>query len=307
MYFLEGIQEGNHAFQQEWILSDPSKMSGSGCTMLGTMPLLPLLLNAVLGFKLCPSPCLCYESSDLVDCRSRGLTRVPSSISHGTWLLDLSGNKVTEVHTRSFIGLWSLKVLLLSNNSVHILHPQVPKSELVIVHILFDILVQLVFRFLRNLELLLSCRHHTLSCVHRTSKSDQTDWTIFASAQYYIITTEIWFGMAFLVQVVACGCHGMTDRVHPGEDSSLSQGHRKCHNCSRTCMQKKQQVTELACLWTVWGSLRIWRKATQAQGKHVNTVFFLNCFSYLKFLNYRLLYAALRKIQASLHFYIYLT
>ncbi|XP_030611505.1 leucine-rich repeat-containing G-protein coupled receptor 5A [Archocentrus centrarchus] len=99
-------------------------MSGSGCTVLGTMPLLPLLLNAVLGFKLCPSPCLCYESSDLVDCRSRGLTRVPSSISHGTWLLDLSGNKVTEVHARSFIGLWSLKVLLLSNNSIHILHPQ---------------------------------------------------------------------------------------------------------------------------------------------------------------------------------------
>uniref|UniRef100_A0A3P8RAK2 LRRNT domain-containing protein n=1 Tax=Astatotilapia calliptera TaxID=8154 RepID=A0A3P8RAK2_ASTCA len=99
-------------------------MPGFGCTMLATMFLLPLLLNAVLGFKLCPSPCLCYESSDLVDCRSRGLTRVPSSISHGTWLLDLSANKVTEVHTRSFIGLWSLKILLMSNNSIHILHPQ---------------------------------------------------------------------------------------------------------------------------------------------------------------------------------------
>ncbi|XP_039894931.1 leucine-rich repeat-containing protein 17 [Simochromis diagramma] len=99
-------------------------MPGFGCTMLAAMFLLPLLLNAVLGFKLCPSPCLCYESSDLVDCRSRGLTRVPSSISHGTWLLDLSANKVTEVHTRSFIGLWSLKILLMSNNSIHILHPQ---------------------------------------------------------------------------------------------------------------------------------------------------------------------------------------
>uniref|UniRef100_I3JMA7 LRRCT domain-containing protein n=1 Tax=Oreochromis niloticus TaxID=8128 RepID=I3JMA7_ORENI len=99
-------------------------MPGFGCNMLAAMFLLPLLLNAVLGFKLCPSTCLCYESSDLVDCRSRGLTRVPSSISHGTWLLDLSGNKVTEVHTRSFIGLWSLKILLMSNNSIHILHPQ---------------------------------------------------------------------------------------------------------------------------------------------------------------------------------------
>lgn len=125
MYFSGGLQEGNHAFQQEWGHSDSSKMPGFGCTMLATMFLLPLLLNAVLGFKLCPSPCLCYESSDLVDCRSRGLTRVPSSISHGTWLLDLSANKVTEVHTRSFIGLWSLKILLMSNNSIHILHPQV--------------------------------------------------------------------------------------------------------------------------------------------------------------------------------------
>lgn len=97
-----------------------------GCTMLGVLPLLPLL-NTVLGFQLCPSLCLCYESSDLVDCRSRGLVRVPPSVPHGTWLLDFSGNKLTEVHTRSFVGLWSLKILLMSNNSIQTLQPQVPK------------------------------------------------------------------------------------------------------------------------------------------------------------------------------------
>ncbi|XP_071319613.1 leucine-rich repeat-containing protein 4B [Trachinotus anak] len=102
-------------------------MFTSCCTKLGAMPLLPLLpllLHAALGFKLCPSSCLCYESSDLVDCRSRGLVRVPPSVPHGTWLLDLNGNKLTVVHTRSFMGLWSLKILQMSNNSIQTLQPQ---------------------------------------------------------------------------------------------------------------------------------------------------------------------------------------
>ncbi|XP_054860149.1 leucine-rich repeat-containing protein 17 [Amphiprion ocellaris] len=96
-------------------------MPARGCALLGVMP---LLLNAASGFRLCPSTCLCYESSDLVDCRSRGLDRVPSSVPHSSWLLDLSANKLTEVRTRSFIGLWSLKILLMSNNSIHVVQPQ---------------------------------------------------------------------------------------------------------------------------------------------------------------------------------------
>ncbi|XP_018521835.1 leucine-rich repeat-containing protein 17 [Lates calcarifer] len=99
-------------------------MSSSRRTKLGAMPLLPLLLNAALGFKLCPSSCLCYESSDLVDCRSRELLRVPPSVPHDTWLLDLSGNKLMVVRTRSFVGLWSLRILLMSNNSIQTLQPQ---------------------------------------------------------------------------------------------------------------------------------------------------------------------------------------
>lgn len=100
-------------------------MPVGGCTMLCVMP---LLLNTVLGFKLCPSHCLCYKSSDLVDCRSRGLVHVPPSVPHGAWLLDLSGNKLTEVRTRSFMGLWSLKILMMSNNSIQTLQPQVQKN-----------------------------------------------------------------------------------------------------------------------------------------------------------------------------------
>lgn len=88
-----------------------------------------LLLNTASGFKLCPGSCLCYESSDLVDCRSRGLVQVPLSVPHGTWLMDLSGNKLTEVRTRSFMGLWTLKILLMSNNSIRTLQPQVPQKN----------------------------------------------------------------------------------------------------------------------------------------------------------------------------------
>lgn len=100
-------------------------------TLVGDMmlPLLLLLLDAASAFNLCPSPCLCYESSDLVNCRSRGLDQVPPSVPHGTWLLDLSGNKVKEVRTGSFMGLWSLKILLMSNNSMNALHPQVWKLQ----------------------------------------------------------------------------------------------------------------------------------------------------------------------------------
>ncbi|XP_071369276.1 leucine-rich repeat-containing protein 4B [Centroberyx affinis] len=92
--------------------------------MVGVMALLPLLFNTVLGAKLCPNHCLCYESSDLVDCQSRELTHIPHGIPHGTWLLDLSGNKLPEVRSGSFTGLWSLRILLLTNNSIQTLQPQ---------------------------------------------------------------------------------------------------------------------------------------------------------------------------------------
>ncbi|XP_028989509.1 leucine-rich repeat-containing protein 17 [Betta splendens] len=96
--------------------------------MLNVMLSLPVFLSAAVGFKLCPSACLCYESSDLVDCRLRGLLQVPPGLPHGSWLLDLSDNRLTEVHTRSFKGLWSLKILLMSNNSIHSLQPQALSS-----------------------------------------------------------------------------------------------------------------------------------------------------------------------------------
>lgn len=104
-----------------------------------------LLLNTASGFKLCPGSCLCYESSDLVDCRSRGLVQVPLSVPHGTWLMDLSGNKLTEVRSRSFMGLWTLKILLMSNNSIQTLQPQVTKKRLYCLFIRFQTQFQIQY------------------------------------------------------------------------------------------------------------------------------------------------------------------
>lgn len=105
--------------------------------MLGVAPLLPLL-SVVSALKPCPDSCLCYESSDLVDCRSRGLQQVPQGVPHGSWLLDLSGNEVREVRSRAFVGLWSIKILFMSNNSIRALHPQVGNIS---VFIVFDAII----------------------------------------------------------------------------------------------------------------------------------------------------------------------
>uniref|UniRef100_A0A3B4WZ70 Insulin-like growth factor-binding protein complex acid labile subunit n=1 Tax=Seriola lalandi dorsalis TaxID=1841481 RepID=A0A3B4WZ70_SERLL len=102
------------------------KMFAGRCAELGALPLLLLLLllNAALGFKLCPNPCLCYESSDLVDCRSSGLVRVPVGVPHGTWLLDMSGNKLTHLGPASLGELENLRKLDLSHNRIRAIDVQ---------------------------------------------------------------------------------------------------------------------------------------------------------------------------------------
>uniref|UniRef100_A0A3Q3H2Q9 Si:ch211-237i5.4 n=1 Tax=Labrus bergylta TaxID=56723 RepID=A0A3Q3H2Q9_9LABR len=76
----------------------------------------PSLLPSVEGLRLCPYKCMCYEHADLVDCHSRGFEHVPRGLPHGTWLLELGGNNLSEICTRAFTGLWSLRVLVLTNS-----------------------------------------------------------------------------------------------------------------------------------------------------------------------------------------------
>ncbi|KAK9535714.1 hypothetical protein VZT92_008080 [Zoarces viviparus] len=72
----------------------------------------------------CPQHCICYEHADLVDCRDRGFERVPRGLPHGTWLLELGGNNLSEIGTRAFTGLWSLRVLVLTNSQIQEMQPQ---------------------------------------------------------------------------------------------------------------------------------------------------------------------------------------
>ncbi|CAM4638388.1 unnamed protein product [Lepidochelys kempii] len=85
---------------------------------------LPLWVLAAGATKACPHLCVCYESSDFVDCRGRRLAHVPRSIPSSTWLLDLRHNHLTSLEAGSFDALWSMKILLLAHNSVSQLWPK---------------------------------------------------------------------------------------------------------------------------------------------------------------------------------------
>lgn len=85
----------------------------------------PFLFPSVECSRLCPHQCVCYEHADLVDCHARGFEHVPRGLPHGTWLLELGGNNLSEIGSRGFTGLWSLRVLILSNSQIQEIQPQV--------------------------------------------------------------------------------------------------------------------------------------------------------------------------------------
>lgn len=90
----------------------------------------PFLLPSVECSRLCPHECVCYEHADLVDCRARGFEHVPRGLPHGIWLLELGGNNLSEIGTRAFTGLWSLRVLVLTNSQIQEIQPQVKMEEI---------------------------------------------------------------------------------------------------------------------------------------------------------------------------------
>ncbi|KAM3821458.1 uncharacterized protein M6D78_017530 [Vipera latastei] len=74
--------------------------------------------------KICPHLCFCYESSSFVDCHNRHLAHVPHGIPHNTWMLNLRHNNLSGLEVGYFDALWSLKILLLSHNSIAKIWPQ---------------------------------------------------------------------------------------------------------------------------------------------------------------------------------------
>ncbi|KAL7870084.1 hypothetical protein AOLI_G00140720 [Acnodon oligacanthus] len=100
----------------------------SGLRMSRVICLFPLALTLVTGSKLCPHHCVCYGTSELVDCRARGFTHIPHGIPQGTWLLDLSENKLSLLRSSTFTGIWTLRILLLQNSGIQVLQSQALSS-----------------------------------------------------------------------------------------------------------------------------------------------------------------------------------
>ncbi|XP_075436478.1 uncharacterized protein LOC142473178 isoform X2 [Ascaphus truei] len=72
----------------------------------------------------CPLSCLCYDSSNLVECRGQDLIGVPHRLPHSTWMLDLRQNNLSRLDSGSFQALWSLRILLLSDNRIETISPR---------------------------------------------------------------------------------------------------------------------------------------------------------------------------------------
>ncbi|PWA30317.1 hypothetical protein CCH79_00015783, partial [Gambusia affinis] len=87
------------------------------------------LLLPVGSSHMCPHQCICYEHADLVDCRNGKFEHVPRGLPHGTWLLKLGGNNLSIIETRNFIGLWSLRVLVLTNCHIKEIQAQVGRNR----------------------------------------------------------------------------------------------------------------------------------------------------------------------------------
>ncbi|XP_061176564.1 toll-like receptor Tollo [Saccostrea echinata] len=71
----------------------------------------------------CPPGCSCYSSSDFmamhfVQCSNRGLTELPSNIPALTTELSVDGNNISEIYSRSFVGLIYLRVIHLDHSGV---------------------------------------------------------------------------------------------------------------------------------------------------------------------------------------------
>ncbi|KAK7939319.1 hypothetical protein WMY93_002645 [Mugilogobius chulae] len=81
-------------------------------------------LPSSLNSHLCPVRCVCYEHANLVDCQDQGFEQVPRGLPHGTWLLKLGGNNLTEIRTHAFVGLWSLRVLDLGISQIQDIRPK---------------------------------------------------------------------------------------------------------------------------------------------------------------------------------------
>ncbi|XP_033953996.1 oligodendrocyte-myelin glycoprotein [Pseudochaenichthys georgianus] len=94
-----------------------------------------LLLLCVLGgglvHSICPAVCSCSRGHRVVDCSSRGLTKLPPGLQHNTRFLNLSFNSLQGLESQ-LTHYAHLRTLDLSYNQLHALPPALPRSLWVI-------------------------------------------------------------------------------------------------------------------------------------------------------------------------------
>ncbi|XP_065559990.1 protein slit-like isoform X2 [Artemia franciscana] len=66
--------------------------------------------------QMCPSGCRCNEG--VVDCRDRGLTRIPAFLPEGVTELRLEQNQISEIPAKAFLNYKKLKRIDMSNNRI---------------------------------------------------------------------------------------------------------------------------------------------------------------------------------------------
>ncbi|XP_013396099.1 chondroadherin-like protein [Lingula anatina] len=71
----------------------------------------------------CPNKCHCKNNYQIVDCRNRGLSEIPSGIPVSVQELRLDHNTLTDIQADAFKGLIHLRVLYLSNCKINKIAP----------------------------------------------------------------------------------------------------------------------------------------------------------------------------------------
>ncbi|XP_067334549.1 phospholipase A2 inhibitor beta [Channa argus] len=109
----------------------PHPVQGNMCQLFWLLQLFlfaiyspSFLFPSVQCSRSCPHLCTCYEHANLVDCHAREFEHVPKGLPHGTWLLELGRNNLSEIGTQAFTGLWSLRVLVLTNCQIQEIQQQ---------------------------------------------------------------------------------------------------------------------------------------------------------------------------------------
>ncbi|KAM9853180.1 oligodendrocyte-myelin glycoprotein-like [Aulostomus maculatus] len=89
-----------------------------------------LLLCGLLGgwvWSICPSVCSCSQGHRVVDCSSRGLTKLPYSLQHNIRFLNLSFNSLQDMNSQ-LSHYAHLRTLDVSYNRLESLPPALPRS-----------------------------------------------------------------------------------------------------------------------------------------------------------------------------------